>query len=111
ASQTHITGNVIGGADASAASVGNAFEGIFIGGGDGTTVEANTIGYNGARGVGVMFWSTGNAVRGNALFANAGLGIDLSNDAPYDGVTPNDLGDADDGSNGLQNAPTLQSVV
>ncbi len=42
----------------------------------------------------------------NAIFANAGLGIDL---APG-GVTPNDVGDGDAGPDGLQNFPLIQSV-
>src|SRR5581483_867788 len=50
--------------------------------------------------------STGNAVLGNSIYNNAGLGIDLNNS----GVTPNDLGDADSGSNNQQNFPVLTSA-
>jgi CSLREA domain-containing protein len=46
------------------------------------------------------------AIRGNAMFANGGLAIDLGNP----GVTPNDPDDGDIGPNGLQNAPVLGSV-
>jgi CSLREA domain-containing protein len=111
ASRTLIAANVIGGDSAATATLGNAFEGIFISGGVATSVHGNTIAYNGSPGVGVMFGTTGNAIRGNAIFANDGLGIDLSNNSPYDGVSPNDTGDVDTGSNDLQNAPTLQSMV
>ena len=47
------------------------------------------------------------AVRGNPIFANGGLGIDLNND----GVTGNDAGDSDAlGPNELQNFPVLTAV-
>ena len=44
-----------------------------------------------------------NEVHSNAIFDNAGLGIDLEGD----GVTPNDPGDGDDGANDLRNFPDL----
>jgi titin len=52
-------------------------------------------------------------VLGNRIFGNAALGIDLSptQDQGSDGVTPNDLGDADSGPNGIQNFPVLSSAA
>src|SRR4029077_11501094 len=45
----------------------------------------------------------GNDFNANSIFSNNGLGIDLKGD----GVTANDLGDADNGPNQLQNYPVL----
>ena len=71
--------------------------------------EGNTIAFN--RGAGIFFdFSSGYAgwtIRGNSIHSNTGLGIDLANE----GVNPNDIGDADDGPNGLQNFPIVSSVT
>lgn len=66
---------------------------------------ANKVAFNGKAGI----YSTAgsrNAVRGNAIFSNVGLGIDLGTQ----GVTPNDLDDTDMGANNLQNFPEITSV-
>lgn len=67
---------------------------------------ANKIAFNGIAGVNV---SSGrrNSVRGNSIFSNGGLGIDLE----FQGVTPNDSTDADVGANNLQNFPVITSVL
>jgi len=49
---------------------------------------------------------TGNAIRGNAIGANGGLGIDVNGD----GITDNDDGDNDDGPNKAQNFPVLSKA-
>jgi hypothetical protein len=66
----------------------------------------NVLAFNGGRGVFVES-GTGNAILGNTISFNAGLGIDL---APL-GVTPNDVGDPDVGANLLQNYPSLGPVL
>jgi CSLREA domain-containing protein len=69
----------------------------------------NVIAFN--TGVGVSMFGapsgTGNAILGNSIFSNGGLGIDLGND----GVTANDACDADTGPNNLQNFPVITSVT
>jgi hypothetical protein len=75
-----------------------------IGGGG----KGNTITNSGGNGVEVLgagvTGGTGNDIRVNSIFGNAGLGIKLgSGNSP----TPNDLGDADTGPNNLQNYPVI----
>ena len=67
--------------------------------------EGNVIAFNGSNGINV---GTGerNTIRGNSVFQNEGLGIDLGGG----GVTPNDPGDGDGGANLLQNYPIITSV-
>jgi parallel beta-helix repeat protein len=55
--------------------------------------------------------TTNNSIRGNSIFNNGGLGIELvgaSDVYPY--VTPNDIGDADTGPDNLQNFPIITNA-
>ncbi len=121
-----VQGNFIGVDVTGAGALGNGTFGIecdapndLIGG---TTAGAgNIIAFNGAgsgQGCGIEMIvgsAIGNAILGNSIFANTskgttagrGLGIDLG----LDGVTLNDVGDADSGPNNLQNFPVIKSVT
>ncbi len=104
-SGTNITiqGNHIGTDITGTVAMGNAAHGIGITGTD-VLIEGNVISAN--RGIGVTL---GNAQRvritQNSIHSNRGLGIDINGN----GVTPNDLGDADGGTNLQQNFPVLTS--
>jgi photosystem II stability/assembly factor-like uncharacterized protein len=69
------------------------------------TNAANTIAFSGGNGV-LVSSGTGNPIRGNTIFSNHDLGIDLS---PA-GITSNDPNDPDTGANNLQNFPVLTAV-
>jgi parallel beta-helix repeat protein len=81
-----------------------------------TDHNGNTIAYNGQAGVVVLgAATTGNRIRGNSIYANGGLGIDLGGD----GITANDYDtdgqqpiehDLDGGPNLLLNFPELSSA-
>ncbi|HVK14876.1 MAG TPA: hypothetical protein VM597_39425 [Gemmataceae bacterium] len=108
-SGNRVVGNRIGTAAASGADLGNGGDGVrFANGAGGNRVggaasgTGNVIAHNGGAGVRVGS-GTGNAVLGNRIFANTGLGIDLG---PV-GVTPNDFDDPDVGANHLFNFPLL----
>ncbi len=66
--------------------------------------EGNRIAFNQGDGI-LVGGGTGNALRGNEVFANGGIGIGLG----FSVVTPNDPGDPDAGANNLQNFPVLAS--
>jgi hypothetical protein len=115
---TYIQGNYIGLAADGVTPLPNGGDGIladgpaaFIGG----TLpgQANLIAYNGGNGVTVavdpaqLGSGQKTSVRGNAIFANAKLAIDLAND----GLTPNDPLDPDTGPNTLQNFPVLTAAA
>ncbi len=74
------------------------------------TGEGNTITGNGENGVQVR--STINvAIRGNSIYGNTKLGIDLAPTLPGGTVTPNDANDSDGGPNLLQNFPVLNAIT
>lgn len=108
-----IIGNFIGTQADGISPLGNRSHGVFLTKATGATTIGgedvgwgNTIAFNAKSGVRIQ---SGRqiAIRGNSIHSNADLGIDLS----IEGVTPNDDGDLDDGSNGLQNFPLLTSVM
>src|SRR5262249_53383820 len=108
-----VQGNYIGTDVNGTANLGNSVHGVVIDGSSnnntigGTTGGAtNIIAFNGGDGVFVN-GPVGNAILSNSIWSNHGLGIDLG----PDGVTPNDPGDPDTGSNNLQNFPVLASAV
>ena len=118
ATGTRIQGNEIG-IDASLMfAMGNSLDGIVVAGSSNTiggvnAGEGNAIAYNGTNGIEVGEGAyTGNAIRGNSIFGNGKLAIDLRQ--PADGTggpSPNDTLDADTGANNLQNFPLVTSVL
>jgi hypothetical protein len=108
-----VNGNRIGTDATGTLALGNALKGIEIFGGPqsnqiGAPGLGNTIAFNKDPGITIQdATSTGNSIRGNSIFSNGGLGIDLN----WDGVTRNDAGDADTGPNNLQNYPNLTSAT
>lgn len=121
ASFIRVQGNRIG-VRADGTPDGNQRYGIFITGtnnliggtepGEGNEIAHTTSG-PGIHVLGnAMFVTEGNRFLGNSIHDNAALGIELSAVSPgWDGVTPNDPGDADGGANALQNFPVLASAT
>lgn len=108
-----VQGNYIG-VGANGEVLGNTQHGIYIQvGAANNTIggiaagAGNTIAYNGGDGV-LVYAGNGNAILSNSIFSNNALGINLY---PVIGVNANDAGDADTGSNSLQNFPVLASVT
>ena len=108
-----IEGNRIGTDEFGVGALGNGGAGIaiivasncIIGG---TPETANIIAFNAGPGVQVIdAAASGNTIRGNSIYSNTGLGIDLGST----GVTANDALDADSGANGLLNFPTLSTYI
>jgi photosystem II stability/assembly factor-like uncharacterized protein len=109
---TVIQGNLIGLNAQGNAALPNSQHGIRVEGADNTVIggtqngAANTIAFSGGPGVQVTS-GTGTFIRGNSIFSNGELGIDLGFTK---GVTANDPSDIDVGPNNLQNFPVLTSV-
>ncbi|MEZ2320602.1 MAG: DUF4347 domain-containing protein, partial [Microcoleus sp.] len=111
---TKITGNYIGTDATGTIALGNKGDGIFLlGQNSNNTIggtapgEGNIIANNSGSGIEINKTLGSNTIQGNRVFNNKRLGIDLIGN---NGITPNDLGDADTGSNNLQNYPVLTSV-
>jgi hypothetical protein len=104
-----VQGNFIGTQGNGVSPLGNGSNGVLINFtvnnavGGSASGAGNTIAFNG--GAGVLVLGTTSPVSSNAVFANAGLGIDLDGD----GITPNDPCDGDSGANNRQNTPVITS--
>lgn len=72
--------------------------------------NGNTIANNTSDGIEVWGDSTGVTIRGNKIFNNGALGINLDGNNGAGGVTQNDVNDVDTGANSLQNFPVLSSA-
>jgi len=121
-----VVGNKIGVAADGRTPLGNGL-GIWIAGGRNNTIggtasgAANVIAFNNSWGVfvrdfifegTVVSTATDNAIRGNSIYGNGLLGINLSVPGdPANGVTLDDPGDADIGANNLQNFPVINSAT
>ena len=104
-----LQGNAIGTDATGTVAIGNQRSGVAISSSNNTvggtiTGAGNVIADNGRSGV-VVTAGNGNAIEGNSIHGDAGIGIDLGDD----GVTPNaDMSRS--GPNNLQNFPLLSTV-
>ena len=112
-----IVGNFIGTDVTGTQARGNGGVGVLIEDSDNNTIGGtalttlNIIAHNGSDGV-LVISGTSNAILGNAIHSNTSLGINLrSKTEDTFGVTENDAGDGDTGSNNLQNFPELTAVL
>jgi titin len=131
-SSTLIQGNLIGTDATGTQPLGNHQQGILIADNGGTPSHDNTIGGTAAGAANIIafngdgtcdFFSDGvvvrsnpgninNAILGNSIFSNFGLGIQLEVAGSPDCVNnPNDHCDVDTGANNLQNYPVISSVI
>src|SRR4028118_1071894 len=115
AADTKITANIIGTDFTRTIPLGNDGDGILILDQDSNNNviggiaagDRNIIAYNKGSGIEIKASSGSYTIQGNNIFNNQRLGIDLIGNT---GVTSNEIGDADTGSNNLQNYPVLTSV-
>ena len=116
ATDTKITANFIGTDPTGMMPLGNEGDGILILDQDssnniigGTAAgDRNIIANNKRSGIEIKASSGSYTIQRNSIFNNKRLGIDLIGNT---GVTSNDVGDADTGTNNLQNYPVLTSVT
>lgn len=111
-----ITNNKLGTDAAGTSFLGNGFSiyvqnssNVKIGEDSGGNVAPNIIAGgvgDGRAGITIIGNGTGNLIRQNSIYENAGIGIDLGGD----GVTQNDSGDPDLANN-LQNFPSIDSIT
>ncbi len=108
-----VQGNYLGTDVTGTVAQGNIADGVFIGGAATNNViggtepgAGNVIAYNRKGVVLTGTATTGNRILGNAIFANAAMGIDLGDD----GVTLNDAS-GHSGPNNFQNFPVLTQVT
>ena len=109
-----ITDNFIG-TNAQGDDLGNAQNGVEIRSGDDNEISGNVIAFNGfvsttSNQDGIDINGTGadgNRISQNSIYNNDGLGIDLNGN----GVTDNDNGDGDTGSNERQNWPFIETAT
>ena len=95
-----VKGNYIGTGATTTRAIGNAGDGVLVGGGaQGNTIggtapgAGNTIAHNASNGIEIS-GGTGDPIEGNSIFANSGLGIALTS-----------------GGNGNEPAPTVLSAL
>ncbi len=84
---------------------GNTGEGVLLFDTD-STVESNEITSNGSDGIAAGAGTDNATFSANSINLNGLRGIDLG----LDGVSPNDVGDADSGPNGRQNFPVVENA-
>lgn len=116
-----VQGNFIGTDVSGTSPLGNGAEGIILGESSNNIIggleggAGNIIAYNGQDGIYITTEggvAVNNALLGNSIFNNGGLGINLeTEDDSNPGVTLNDAGDADSGPNNYQNFPLIQKVA
>ena len=105
-----VEGNYIGTDATGTTAIGNNGAGIVVGSSDNsfggaTANSGNLIAHNSGDGITVTS-GINNAILSNNIYENGDLGIDLD----PNGVTANDVNDADSGANNLQNYPELVAV-
>lgn len=112
--ETQVVRNLIGVDASGGGSIGNGGDGILLERTSRLTVRENTIANSGRSGVVMMPRTTanvGNVLTGNAIFANGGVGIDVTDtvdgNGAGDGKTENDAAEAD----GAQNFPVLTAAT
>jgi M6 family metalloprotease-like protein len=118
ASRNNVYSNGIGVDATGTGALGNIVAGIWLQSGaqlnriGSVTIGAGNIIANDSHGIIVMgTTTTGNTIRGNSMYNNVALGIDLLPPDNIGGPTFNDVGDGDSGGNNVQNLPIINSIV